>query len=164
MTTETSLYWKHFKPSACSVGLKGKEQPEVFDEIVANLVKAKVLAAELAKPAVRVLIEREKLASTSVGSSVAIPHVVLPGLEAAVLSLSVAKHEIAWRSIDGAPVRIVFAVFRPPAETSEHDGERHLEVMRWVSRIARKEDFRRFALAATNRTQLVDLLKEMGGA
>jgi PTS system nitrogen regulatory IIA component len=164
MTTETSLYWKHFKPSACSVGLKGKEQPDVFEEIVQNLVKAKVLSTELSKTAVKVLTEREKLASTGVGASVAIPHVVLPGLDSALLSLSVAKHDIAWRSIDGAPVRIVFAVFRPPTETSEYDAERHLEVMRWVSRISRKEDFRRFALAATNRTQLVDLLKEMGAA
>jgi mannitol/fructose-specific phosphotransferase system IIA component (Ntr-type) len=164
MTIETSLYWKLFKPSACSVGLKGVEQPDVFDEIVANLVKAKVLPDALAKPAVRVLVDRERLASTGVGMNVAIPHVALPGLDAAVMSLSVAKHDLAWRSIDGAPVRILFTVLRPAAETPEYDADRHLEMMRWVSRVARKEDFRRFALAATSRTELVDLLKEMASA
>ena len=104
---------------------------------------------------------REELASTGVGMNVAIPHVKLEGLEEAIFSLSVAPDGLEWQAVDGAPVQIVFVVLRPDVETEEYDPERHLEMMRWIARLARNEDFRRFAIGSKNRTELVDLLKEM---
>jgi nitrogen PTS system EIIA component len=161
MTTETSQYWKLFKPSACSVGLKGVDPSEVFGEVVKNMVKAKVVPAGLAEDAVKVLVDREQLASTGVGMGVAIPHVALPGLDSVAVSFSVTKNELEWQAIDGAPVRLLFTVLRPDSDAPDHDADRHLEMMRWVARMARNDDFRRFALGTSTRTELVDLMKEM---
>lgn len=161
MTTETSQYWKLFKPSACSVGLKGTEPQDVFSEIVKNMAKAKVLPDGLKDDAIRILVDREALASTGVGSGVAIPHVAVPGLETAAVSLSITKDDLEWQSIDGSPVRIFFTVLRPDADAPDHDADRHLELMRWIAATSRHDDFRRFALGASTRTELVDLLKEL---
>jgi mannitol/fructose-specific phosphotransferase system IIA component (Ntr-type) len=42
-----------------------------------------------------------------------------------------------------------------------HDPDRHLEMMRWIARLGRDGDFRRFAVRVKTKTELVDLLKEM---
>jgi mannitol/fructose-specific phosphotransferase system IIA component (Ntr-type) len=160
MKTQTP-FWKLFKPKACSVGLKAKDPSEVPAELVGNLVKAGLLEESDAAAAVSAIESREQLASTGVGQGVAIPHVQLQGLDKAVVSLSVHKDGVEWRAIDGAPVHLYFTVLRPSEATDEHDPERHLEMMRWISRLARHDDFRRFALGVGTRTDLVNLLKEM---
>ncbi|MEO0651340.1 MAG: PTS sugar transporter subunit IIA [Planctomycetota bacterium] len=161
MPTNATASWKLFKPKACSNKLKATIQEEVFDELVELVTKAGVLPEDRAADARAALEAREKMASTGVGKGVAIPHVKLEGLERAVCSLAIHPEGVEWSALDGEPVQIFFTVLRPADETDEHDPERHLEMMRWISRLARHDDFRRFAIGATKKTELVDLLKEM---
>lgn len=163
MKTEAADYWKLFKPSACNVKLKANAQADVFAEIVDNLVKSKALDSSLRDAAVEALVQREELASTGIGQTVAIPHVKIEGLDEAVVSLSVHVTGIEWSSLDGLPVHLLFTVLRPSQAGPKHDPERHLEMMRWISQIGQEPDFRRFALAVGTRTELVDLLKEISG-
>ncbi len=161
MHAEAKDYWKLFKPAACSIKLKGTTQEEVFDELVTNLVRGKVLDTSLTDSAKAALLERENLASTGIGQNVAIPHVQLAGLEEAVVSLSIHPEGVEWSSLDGEPVNILFTVLRPERAGDRHDPERHLDMMRWISGLGREADFRRFAMGVANRTELVALLKEM---
>jgi len=161
MQTEAKDSWKLFKPSACSLRLKATDQEGAFREITSILVKAKALPEELSEPAVRAFLERESVATTGLGMNVAVPHVKLSGLEEPVLSLCLAPHGIEWNAVDGEPARIFFAVLRPDRAGAKFDPDRHLEMMRWISRLVREADFRRFALAVGTRTQLVALLREM---
>ena len=154
-------FWKLFKPKACSVGLKASDPAQLPAELIENLVKANLLEAEQSEAAVAAIEAREQLASTGVGQGVAIPHVQIPGLDKVVVSLSLHKAGVDWRAIDGAPVNLFFVVLRPTEATDDYDPERHLEMMRWISRLARHDDFRRFALGVGTRTDLVNLLKEM---
>lgn len=153
--------WKLFRPTACSVDLVGTSREEVFGELVGNFVSARCLAAAQQKSALKALLEREVVASTGVGQRVAIPHVKLPGLEEALFSISLHRAGIDWASIDGQPVSIFFTVLRPEKASAQHDPERHLEMMRWISQLARDADFRRFAQAVKSKKALVDLLREM---
>jgi PTS system fructose-specific IIC component len=155
-------YWKLFRPAACTLDLAGTTKEAVFDEIVTHLVGARLLGPELRQGALEALLEREKLASTGVGASVAIPHVKLRGIDEALCSLAVHRAGVAWSSIDGAPVTILFTVLRPERASARWDPERHLDMMRWVSQLGREADFRRFALRVTKKSELVALLKEMG--
>ena len=154
-------YWKQFKPKACSVHLKARSKEEALSEVVRNFVEAEVLPEALAADAERALLERERTASTGVGMSVAIPHVKLAGLDRAVCSLSVHREGLAWDAVDGAPVQLLFTVIRPEKKSTQHDPDRHLEMMRWIARLGRDGDFRRFAVRVKTKTELVDLLKEM---
>jgi len=154
-------HWKQFKPKACSVHLKARSKEEALSEVVRNLVEAEVLPEALAADAERALLERERTASTGVGMSVAIPHVKLAGLDRAVCSLSVHREGLAWDAVDGAPVQLLFTVIRPDKKSTQHDPDRHLEMMRWIARLGRDADFRRFAVRVKTKTELVDLLREM---
>ena len=163
MQAEAKDYWKLFRASACSIKLKGTSQEEVFSELISNLVKGKVLGPALTEAAIAALLERERLASTGIGRNVAIPHVKLPGIEEAVVSLSIHPAGVEWQALDGDRVHILFTVLRPEKPGDRHDPDRHLGMMRWISSLGREADFRRFAMAVANRTELVALLKEMSG-
>lgn len=156
-------FWKLFKPKCCSLELAGATREAVFEEVVDVLVEAESLPANLRAAAVTALKERERMGSTGVGANVAIPHVKLKGLERAACSLSVHASGVEWAAVDGAPVHLVFTILRPETTTDAHDPEKHLEMMKWIARLARDGDFRRFALRVRNRTELVDLLKEKSG-
>ncbi len=160
---QTVDFWKLFKPSACSVRLRSTTQEDVFQELVGNLIKAGCMAEDLEKKALNALREREALASTGVGQNVAIPHVKLAGLEEVAVSLSIHPEGVEWKSLDGALVHVFFTVLRPANSAAGFDPDRHLEMMKWISVLGRESDFRNFARAATNRTELVALLKEMAG-
>ena len=154
-------FWKQFKPKSCSVSLKAKDKTEAIEEIVSNLVNGGVLPKALEEDARAALAERENLASTGVGMNVAIPHVKLSGLEKAACSLSVHKDGLEWAAVDGAVVHVFFTILRPEEASDEHDPEQHLEMMKWIARLGRDADFRRFAVRSTTKAELVDLLKEM---
>jgi len=160
MQTQAKDYWKLFKPSACSLRLKGSSQEEVFDEVIETLIRAKVMDESLRDAARRALLDREALASTGIGQNVAIPHVKLAGIEEPVVGLMLHPEGVEWSSLDGEPVQIFFVILRPERPGSRFDPERHLEMMKWISSLGREGDFRRFALRVSNRTELVDLLKE----
>ena len=154
-------WWKQFKPKACSVRLKSSTKQDALREVIDNLVAASLLTADLEKPAIRALLVREELASTGIGMGVAIPHVELVGIDKAVCSLSVHQDGLEWSAVDGSPVRILFTVLRPADSSEHHDPDRHLELMRWIAKLARESDFRSFAVRVKTKTELVNLLKEM---
>lgn len=154
-------WWKLFKPKACAVKLKAMDKPGALAEMVTNMVSGGVLDEGLKDGALKALTTREELASTGIGMSVAVPHVKLVGLDRAICTLSVHKEGLDWSAIDANPVRVFFTVLRPEEAGEFHDPERHLDMMRWITKLAREPDFRSFAQRAKTKTDLVGLLKEM---
>ncbi|MCE9593340.1 MAG: PTS sugar transporter subunit IIA [Planctomycetes bacterium] len=154
-------FWKNFKAKACGIELEGREKDQVLGEIVAQMIAGGALSEKLERQALTALVARELQASTGVGMNVAIPHVQLAGLEQAVFTLSVHKAGVPWNALDGEPVHLFFTVLRPDRATPAYDPTKHLEMMRWIARLGRSGDFRRFAIAARTRPELLDLLKEM---
>ena len=157
-------WYKRFKSKACILKLKATSKEEALDEVAAQLESAGLLDTVLGEAARKALHAREELASTGVGMNVAIPHVRVEGLQEAICSLAVTREGIDWQAVDGAPVHILFTVIRPVEATGLHDPEEHLEMMRWIAKLARDADFRAFALQAKTKAELVGLLKEMSVA
>jgi mannitol/fructose-specific phosphotransferase system IIA component (Ntr-type) len=153
-------FWKLFKPKHCTTKLSGATKEDVLAEVTDLLIEAGGLDAALRAETIKALLEREKLGSTGVGSNVAVPHVKVRGLEQAVFSLAIHPAGLAWAAVDSQPVHVVFTVLRPEKGGDAHDPERHLEMMRWVARLARDGDFRSFAIRTKTKGELVDLLKE----
>ncbi len=90
-----------------------------------------------------VLEEREQLASTGVGSGVAIPHGRLAGMNELRGALLVSANGIPFDAVDSAPVRIIFAVIGPGQRASDH-----LRVLARLSRLLRSESVRNELLTA----------------
>jgi PTS system nitrogen regulatory IIA component len=160
MSARAQAYWKAFRPRACSANLAATEKDGALAEIVALLVAGRSLSSAQGHRALDALRERERAASTGVGLGVAIPHVAVEGIDRAVVSLCVNRRGIEWNAVDGAAVHLVFTVLRPERRRQRHDPGQHLEFMRWIARLVRDQDFRRFACAASTRDELVDLLRE----
>jgi len=156
--------WKQFKSKACSVDLAARTKEAAREEVVAHLTAAQLLTMPQATKALAALLERESVASTGVGMGVAIPHVKLAGIETAIASPSVSRAGLEWKAIDAAPVQVLFTVLRPDQSSGKHDPARRLELMQWISRLARHADFRSFAAQASTKAQLLELLAEMESA
>ena len=90
-----------------------------------------------------VLSERERLASTGIGSGVAIPHGRIATLDRLRAAVAISPEGIPFDAIDGGAVRIVVGVLAPQHHTGDH-----LRVLARVSRLLRNKDVREALLAA----------------
>lgn len=79
-----------------------------------------------------VLMERERLGTTGVGSGVAIPHGKLPGLDKLYGVFARLERPIDFESIDGQPVDLIFMLLAPA-----NAGADHLKALARVSRLLR---------------------------
>ncbi len=79
-----------------------------------------------------VLLERERLGTTGVGSGIAIPHGKLPGLERLHGLFARIETPIDFDAIDEQPVDLIFMLLAP-----ENAGADHLKALARVSRLLR---------------------------
>lgn len=101
----------------------------------------------------QVLREREQLASTGIGSGVAIPHGRIAALDRMRAALALSPDGIPFEAIDGAPVRIVIGVLAPQHHTGDH-----LRVLARVSRLLRNREVRESLLVARDPSAAFDVV------
>jgi PTS system nitrogen regulatory IIA component len=100
-----------------------------------------------------VLRERERLASTGVGSGVAIPHGRIGSIEQLRAAVAICPDGIPFDAIDGAPVRIIVGVLAPQHHTGDH-----LRVLARVSRLLRSVQVRESLLEAADPHAAFDVI------
>jgi nitrogen PTS system EIIA component len=100
-----------------------------------------------------VLRERERLASTGVGSGVAIPHGRISSIEQLRAAVAISPEGIPFDAIDGAPVRIIVGVLAPQHHTGDH-----LRVLARVSRLLRSVQVRENLLDARDAHAAFDVI------
>jgi PTS system nitrogen regulatory IIA component len=91
----------------------------------------------------KVLEDRERLASTGAGSGVAIPHGRLAKLKEMRAVLAIIPQGVDFDAIDGDPVTLAVAILGPLDQPSEH-----LKALARVSRTVRDERVRALLVAA----------------
>ena len=100
-----------------------------------------------------VLREREEIASTAVGSGVAIPHGRLLDVETVRGALGLLREGVDFDAVDGRPVRIVVGLLAPEDRPVDH-----LKALARVSRRLRHAEVRRALLAARTAEQALAAL------
>lgn len=85
----------------------------------------------------KALIARERLGSTGVGESVAIPHAKIPGLANLTAAFGRSKAGIPFDAIDSQPVRLVFVLLVP-----ENSAGAHLKALARIARLLKSPSFR----------------------
>jgi len=109
-----------------------------------NLGELLAADSELNSKAVfQALIDRERIGSTGIGDSVAIPHGRLKGLQQAIGAFVILENPIDFDSIDQKPVNMIFALMVPEEATDEH-----LQLLAQVARIFSNSDARKKLLKA----------------
>ncbi|MEA3265334.1 MAG: PTS sugar transporter subunit IIA [Candidatus Fermentibacteria bacterium] len=139
-----------------AVDLTVKSKKELISTIAELACKSPVLKNTDCKTVENTLWEREELASTGLGSGVAIPHCKLPGLSTFVVGVAITKKGIDFHAIDNEKVDIFPFVIGPEKSPKEH-----LKVLSGMARLLRNTETRNAMRKAGTADELFDLLKEL---
>lgn len=102
----------------------------------------------------RALVEREQLATTGVGSGVAIPHGRIP-TDRFRVAMAISPDGVPFDSVDGEPARILFAVLAPESHPADQ-----LRVLARISRVLKDQAVRSRLLGAASRQAALDIVVE----
>jgi PTS system nitrogen regulatory IIA component len=117
-------------PDAIFPALKAKSKKQALHELAQ---KAAGLTGLEERSIYDTLLQREGLGSTGVGRGIAIPHGRLPALHKIVSVFARLQEPIAFASLDGEPVDLIFLLLAP-----EHAGADHLKALARISRLLRE--------------------------
>jgi nitrogen PTS system EIIA component len=109
--------------------LKAQNKKQVLQEVSQAL--SSVVAVD-SRVIFDTLLQREKLGSTGLGQGIAIPHGRLPSINRVYGVFARLQNPVAFDSVDGEPVDLVFALISP-----DHAGADHLTALARVSRVLR---------------------------
>jgi PTS system nitrogen regulatory IIA component len=136
---------------AASLGARGKL--EALNELAALLSagQAQITPQEFCQ----VLIDRERLRSTGVGSGVAIPHGKVPGLRRLTMAVGLSRRGIEFEAADGRPVQIFMALAAPVTSAGDH-----LKALARIARLCNDPAFRERLLECRTNDEVYEVLVE----
>jgi PTS system nitrogen regulatory IIA component len=105
----------------------------------------------------RVLVARERLASTGVGDGIAIPHPrnpLLLSIHRPTVALCFLEHPVDWAALDGRPVKILFPVVTPTLRT-------HLRLLSTLGFVLRDRTFRALLAEEGSRESLLRAVRQV---
>jgi len=101
------------------------------------------------------LIDRERIGSTGIGESIAIPHGRLKGLEQPIGAFTILEQPIDFDAIDQKPVNLIFALLVPEEATAEH-----LQLLAQLAKIFSNKQAKEKLLGATTPEAALMIFKE----
>ena len=131
----------YLTPKFISIGLKAGSKQELLDGMLALAAQSPhVVDAKKVREAV---LEREKIMSTGVGKSFAIPHGKTDGVDDIVLAFAVTDHGVDYASMDNEPVRLVLLLISKESLVSQR-----LKLLSRASKVMNSDAVRDALLAA----------------
>ena len=133
--------------------LHSKQKLDVLSELAKHLsvVHPGVKSDDL----VKVLVERERLASTAIGEGVAIPHGKLDAVGKLVACVGRAREGVDFDSMDGRPTHLFFVLVAPENSTGVH-----LKALARISRLFKDPEFRTRLMGATSSKEMFDVIAD----
>ncbi len=132
--------------------LKAQDKKGILEELVEPISRLKEVNRE---ELVRVLMERERLGSTGIGSGIGIPHGKLKDLDGLVLGFGLSRKGVDFESMDNRPTHIFFLLVTPENSTGLH-----LKLLARISKILKHDQFRERLLKATDSEEIYTIIKE----
>jgi PTS system nitrogen regulatory IIA component len=133
--------------------LKSHQKLEVLTELAHHL--AERYNGVNREDLVKVLVERERLASTAIGEGIAIPHGKIDTVGKLVACVGRARSGVDFDSMDGRPTHIFFVLVAPENSTGVH-----LKALARISRLFKDTEFRSRLLAADDATEMFQIISE----
>jgi PTS system nitrogen regulatory IIA component len=132
--------------------LKARNKKGILEELVAPVAE---IAGVQQEDLVKVLLEREHLGSTGIGGGIGIPHGKMKDLDSLVLGFGLSRQGVDFESLDGKPAHIFFLLVTPENSTGLH-----LKLLARISRILKNEPFKDRLLNASDRDEILSIIKE----
>jgi nitrogen PTS system EIIA component len=132
--------------------LKSKAKLELLDELAEHLAGQNGVSKEAL---MKVLVDRERLASTAIGEGVAIPHGKLDAVGKLIACVGRAREGVDFDSMDGRPTHLFFVLVAPENSTGVH-----LKALARISRLFKDPEFRSRLLAAESAHDMFDVIAD----
>ncbi len=139
--------------SAVSLHINGSDKPEILQNLVDVFVKSTAL--DIGAGVLKLLVEREKLKTTGIGSGVAIPHCKTAAVDRAHIVVGLSRTGIDFQSLDDLPTHLFFLVVAP-----QQAGATHLKICARIARLVKDTKFREELLAFQTADEVVAYIKE----
>lgn len=102
-----------------------------------------------------IVMERERILSTGIGSGIAIPHGKSNNIEEPIVVLGISKKGIDYKSLDKKEVYLVFLLLTP-----ENDKGMHIRLLSRISRLLNKKECRLALMEAESVKKAVEIIRE----
>ena len=141
------------RPELIVASLAAHDKTEVIKELADHLAGhvPGVDRESLAK----VLLERERLASTAIGEGVAIPHGKLDAVGKLVACVGRAPGGVDFDSMDGRPTHLFFVLVAPENSTGVH-----LKALARISRLFKDPEFRTRLMQAKDAAEIYKVISD----
>ena len=146
----------HLNEDRIKVPLDSLDKPGILREMCFLLATA-ADALDRLDEIHRVVIEREALLSTGVGSGIALPHGKCGGLERLEIVAGTTREPVDFESVDGKPVQLVVMMVGPPSAAGYH-----VKTLGHISRALRDERLRANLSGAEDARHFRQLILESG--
>lgn len=125
---------------------------ELADHLAAHVSGPQKIDRELLA---KVLLERERLASTAIGEGVAIPHGKLDAVGKLVACVGRAVEGVDFDSMDGRPTHLFFVLVAPENSTGVH-----LKALARISRLFKDPEFRTRLMQAKDADEIFRVIAD----
>ena len=134
--------------------LDSKERNEALDTLVSALHVTGKLNEKA--PFYDAILHREKVVSTGIGLSVAIPHAKLTGFEDFFIVIGIQKKPpgLDWNALDGEPVRLIFMIGGPDNRQTDY-----LKILSSLTTAIKDNERRKKLLAAKTSDEVIEIFK-----
>ncbi len=141
-------------------GLSGNDPVDIYEKLVKSILFEEY--ADLTSDAdmdllLSSLIEREQLASTGLGSGIAIPHPRKPsdwGLDQPLCSIVFLESPVDFQAIDGEPVHVLFVILCSTVKG-------HLRLLSQVSRMIHTKEMQDFFRSIPDKEKIMSKIIEI---
>ena len=137
-------------PGAISLSIQGKKKPEIIRELV-ELLGATGVVKDVEAVAAEVLA-REELATTGIGSGIAIPHCLSAEVTDTSLAFGRKIPGAKFDAVDKQPVQLFFLMVGLPGAHNEH-----LRLLSKLSRYLHDADTKAGLLAAASAEDVLEV-------
>lgn len=143
-------------PQCICSPLAATEKQGVIDELVDVLESCGLVSDPASlKDAVW---SREQTRTTGIGHGLAIPHGKCESMKKLAIAIGKPAEPIDFEAIDSQPVQLIVLLASPPDKTSDH-----IQALAQISRMMTDAGFRDQIYAATDPTEIFEIIKEQAG-
>ncbi len=144
----------YIKPEYVLLNMKAQNRHDVFAELAGCLETAGLLDKTASGVLIQKLEEREKLSTTGVGESIAIPHASLEGFSETVILIGVLPNGVDFASVDSQPVKVVFMIIG-----SQTVPRLHIQILARIVRLCRNKDLIRKVQEASTPQEALEAIR-----